>query len=48
MDINVIQADVTKLDMPALIVNLFDGVKQPGGATRAIDSALDGAITRLI
>jgi leucyl aminopeptidase len=29
-------------------VNLFEGVTQPGGATGAVDKALDGAITQLI
>ena len=48
MEIRVIKEDVTRVEVPALIVNLFEGVKQPGGATGALDRALDGAITRLI
>lgn len=31
-----------------IVVNLFEGVKQPGGATGAVDRAVGGAITRLI
>ena len=38
----------TTVDTPALIVNLFKGVKAPGGATGAVDKALDGVITNLI
>ena len=48
MDIKVIQGDVTDIKTPALIVNLFEGVKQPGGATGAVDKALDGTISQLI
>ena len=48
IDIKVIKEDVTKIKTPALIVNLFDGVKAPGGATGAVDKALDGAISQLI
>ena len=48
MDIKVVQGDVTKVKVPALIVNLFDGVKKPEGATGAVDRALDGAISELI
>ena len=48
MDIKVVQGDVTKFKVPALIVNLFDGVKKPEGATGAVDRALDGAISELI
>ncbi len=32
----------------ALIVNLFEGVKKPDGATAAVDKALSGTITRAI
>ena len=48
MEIKVVQEDVTQIKVPALIVNLFEGVQQPGGATGAVDRALDGAITRII
>ena len=48
MEIRVVKEDVTKLRIPALIVNLFQGIKKPGGATGAVDRALDGAITQLI
>ncbi len=46
--INVKAADVTTTATPALVVNLFKGVKSPSGATSAIDQALDGAISQLI
>lgn len=36
------------VDADAIIVNLFQGVESPGGATGAVDSALAGAITELI
>jgi leucyl aminopeptidase len=48
IEIKVIKEDVTKVKTPALIINLFDGVKTPGGATGAVDKALDGAISQLI
>ena len=48
MEIKVVQDDVTRIEVPALIVNLFEGVEQPGGATGAVDRALDGAISQLI
>ena len=46
--INVVAGDVTQYETPALVVNLFQGVTQPGGATGAIDRALDGALSALI
>ena len=46
--IDVRSVDLTEINTPALVVNLFRGVKKPGGATGAVDKALDGAITRLI
>ncbi len=48
MDIRVVQEDVTKIKVQALVVNLFEGVQKPGGATGAVDQALEGAITQLI
>jgi len=48
MKINVETTDITKAATPALVVNLFSGVKKPGGATGAIDQALEGAISHLI
>ena len=48
LEINVESADITGIDTPALVVNLFRGVKKPGGATGAVDKALGGAITQLI
>ena len=46
--IDVKSADITGIDTPALVVNLFHGVKKPDGATGAVDKVLDGAITQLI
>ena len=48
MEIKVVRDDVTQVKVPALIVNLFEGVEEPGGATGAVDVALDGAISQLI
>ena len=48
MKITVALTDITTVDTPALIVNLFKGVKTPGGATGAVDKALDGGISSLI
>ena len=46
--IKVIAGDATEFATPALVVNLFQGVTQPGGGTGAVDRALDGAISQLI
>ncbi|MGE5560313.1 MAG: leucyl aminopeptidase [Chloroflexota bacterium] len=48
MDILVVQKSCTELECDGLIVNLFEGATSPGGATGAVDSALDGAISELI
>jgi len=48
VDIKVVQGDIAQVDAPAIVVNLFEGVEAPGGATGAVDKALDGAITQLI
>ena len=48
MEIKAIAGDVASIETGALIVNLFQGVTSPEGATGAVDAALDGAISKLI
>ena len=48
MDIKVKSGDITKQSVAAIVVNLFEGITSPGGATGAVDRALNGAITGLI
>ena len=48
MEIRVAATDVTKYRGDALLVNVFEGVTKPGGATAAVDVALGWAIGRLI
>lgn len=48
MKITVESGDITQSPAKAIIVNLFQGVTHPGGATGAVDAALGGGITALI
>lgn len=48
MEVKVVSGDITKLKLDAIIVNLFEGVQTPTGATGAVDQALGGLITKLI
>ena len=48
MEVKVITGDIASVEADAIVVNLFEGVKRPGGATGAVDKALGGAITKLI
>ena len=48
MHIKVATGDITEQQVGAIIVNLFEDVTAPKGATGAVDAALDGAISRLI
>jgi len=48
VEIKVESGDITKHPAKAIIINLFEGVKRPGGATGAVDKALDGGISALI
>lgn len=48
MNIKVVPGNVAAADADTLIVNLFEGVTSPGGATGAVDKALGGAIADLI
>ena len=46
--INATRGDIGLIPSDTAIVNLFEGVKQPGGATGAVDNALGGLISELI
>ena len=48
MKLSAIKADATEVETAALVVNLYQGVKAPGGATGAVDAALEGQISELI
>jgi leucyl aminopeptidase len=48
LEIKVIVGDITQIEADATVVNLFEGADQLGGATAAVDKALDGAISSLI
>lgn len=48
MEIRVEAADIARFPAKAIVVNLFEGVRTPGGATGAVDRALDGTISQLI
>jgi len=48
MNITVEQGAIQEVSSELIVVNLFEGVTTPGGATGAVDRALGGAITELI
>lgn len=48
MRVYVEQGNLAEAQVDALIVNLFKGVKNPGGATGAVDKRLGGLISKLI
>lgn len=48
MELRVVQGNIAQMESDCIVVNLFEGVTAPGGATGAVDKALDGAISRLI
>ncbi|MGD0205363.1 MAG: M17 family peptidase N-terminal domain-containing protein, partial [Dehalococcoidia bacterium] len=48
MEIKVEVGDISQHPARAIVLNLFEGVKRPGGATGAVDKALGGAISQLI
>ncbi|MBI5300596.1 MAG: leucyl aminopeptidase [Chloroflexi bacterium] len=48
MEIRIQTGDVATWKGDGIVVNLFDGVKTPGGATAAVDKALGGLIGKLI
>ncbi len=48
MEIKVVRQRVERVKDKALVVNLFRGVRRPGGATGAVDKALGGMVRGLI
>jgi leucyl aminopeptidase len=48
MKIKIINQSITEFRGDIIVVNLFEGVKIPGGATGDIDKALDNMISKLI
>jgi leucyl aminopeptidase len=48
LEIRVAVGDIAQIEADAIVVNLFEGVEQPGGATAAVDKALEGTIGSLI
>lgn len=48
MTIELLQKDILSVPCDLLVVNLFQGVTRPAGATGAVDKALDGMISTLI
>ena len=48
VSVKVERASLTAVRTPLLVVNLFEGVEEPAGATGAVNEALGGLIGRLI
>ena len=48
MEISCLKSEVGLVNTEALIVNVFEDVKVPGGATGSIDTLIGGKISRLI
>jgi leucyl aminopeptidase len=48
VEINLKQGNITEIAADLVVVNLFQGVTAPGGATGAVDRALGGAISAVI
>lgn len=48
VEIQVISGAIQEQETDLIVVNLFEGLKKPGGATGAVDRALGGQITEII
>src|SRR5690606_38390506 len=46
--IEVVTGSLTAIEADAVVMNLFEGVQRPGGATGAVDREIGGALTRVI
>ena len=47
-DVSVQQGSISDAAADAVVVNLFEGVRTPGGATGAVDAALNGLLSQAI
>ena len=48
MDVRVAVGDIAAWKDEVVVVNLFEGITKPGGATGAVDKAMGGAVSHLI
>jgi leucyl aminopeptidase len=48
VDVSIKAGSIQEVDADAIVVNLFEGATEPGGATGAVDRALNGALRELI
>lgn len=48
IELSAVKGDAAGVETAALILSLYEGVKEPGGATGAVDRALGGQIRELI
>ncbi|MEW6034721.1 MAG: leucyl aminopeptidase [Chloroflexota bacterium] len=48
MRVSVTVGDIVQYATDAIMVNLFEGLERPGGATAVVDKALKGAISELV
>ncbi|MFH1032045.1 MAG: M17 family peptidase N-terminal domain-containing protein, partial [Chloroflexota bacterium] len=48
MEVKVVGGDITRFEAGAIIVDFFEGTKQPEGETARVDAALGGAMSQLI
>jgi leucyl aminopeptidase len=48
MEINVVAGSIQEQATDAIVVNWIEGIKIPSGATKAVDSAMGGAIQELV
>ena len=46
MEISCLKSEVGLVNTEALIINVFEGVEVPGGATGSIDTLIGGKIQR--
>ena len=48
MELRLVHGSIIDVEADCIVVNLFEGVADPGGATGAVDHALDGYVRQLI